>query len=297
MGREVKRVALDFDWPLDNVWEGFLNPHYGECTNCVHCKGSGSSPEMRALKDRWYGYVPFRPEERGSVPFAVHDDAIMLFARRNVAHAPDYYGSGAVAIIHEADRLRRLFNGSWSHHLNDADVAALIAAGRLMDFTHTWTKEGGWQRKVTAYMPTAREVNIWSISGGMGHDSTNQWVVCEAECKRLGAPVECAHCHGKGSFWTSPEAKQRAVNWTREEPPTGDGYQIWETVSEGSPISPVFATPEELARYMAGRKWGADKGSPYEHWLAFIRGPGWAPSMVIADGVVRTGPIVLGASA
>jgi hypothetical protein len=27
MGREIKRVPLDFDWPLDKVWHGF---HSGE---------------------------------------------------------------------------------------------------------------------------------------------------------------------------------------------------------------------------------------------------------------------------
>ena len=51
--------------------------------------------------------------------------------------------------------------------------------------------------------------------------------------------------------------------WPMAEPPTGDGYQIWETV-KGSPISPVFATPEELAQHMAGTRWGADKGSSVE---------------------------------
>ena len=28
----------------------------------------------------------------------------------------------------------------------------------------------------------------------------------------------------------------------RREPPIGDGWQVWETVSEGSPVTPVFAT-------------------------------------------------------
>ena len=28
MGRELKRVPLDFDWPLNKPWEGFVNPHY-----------------------------------------------------------------------------------------------------------------------------------------------------------------------------------------------------------------------------------------------------------------------------
>lgn len=38
-----------------------------------------------------------------------------------------------------------------------------------------------------------------------------------------------------------------ADEWEHEEPPTGAGWQLWETTSEGSPISPVFASAEELA--------------------------------------------------
>lgn len=30
------------------------------------------------------------------------------------------------------------------------------------------------------------------------------------------------------------------------EPPEGSGYQLWETTTEGSPLSPVFRTLEEL---------------------------------------------------
>ena len=88
----------------------------------------------------------------------------------------------------------------------------------------------------------------------------------------------------------SPEDEQEADSRIAVEPPAGDGYQIWETVSEGSPISPVFATPEELARHMAGRPWGADKGSSYDAWMRFINGPGWAPSMVSDSDGVRVGP-------
>lgn len=32
-------------------------------------------------------------------------------------------------------------------------------------------------------------------------------------------------------------------------PPTGDGYQLWETTTEGSPISPVFVTLDELCEW------------------------------------------------
>lgn len=35
------------------------------------------------------------------------------------------------------------------------------------------------------------------------------------------------------------------------DPPVGDGYQLWEDTSEGSPLTPVFGTIEELAKYCA----------------------------------------------
>ena len=33
------------------------------------------------------------------------------------------------------------------------------------------------------------------------------------------------------------------------EPPVGEGYQLWETVTEGSPMSPVFPSLEELCEW------------------------------------------------
>lgn len=33
------------------------------------------------------------------------------------------------------------------------------------------------------------------------------------------------------------------------EPPEGEGYQLWETTSEGSPVSPVFKTLDELCEW------------------------------------------------
>jgi hypothetical protein len=125
--------------------------------------------------------------------------------------------------------------------------------------------------------------------GGFGHDSINQWTVMKAECTRLGHSDTCAACDGEGCIWPSQEAKDFHEAWEGTEPPAGEGYQIWETVSEGSPISPVFATPEALAEHMAGTSWGADKGTPYETWLAFIKGPGWAPSVVMTSGKIFSG--------
>lgn len=282
MGREVKRVPADFDWPQNEVWKGYLNPHYGKSRNCPFCEGSGESRRARELKDRWYGKIPFAPSETGSVPFEADHPSVCELARRNVERSPEYYGTDDGAEEREARRLARLFNERWSHHLSQKDVDVLAKEGRLRDLTHEWTAEGGWMKRENGESPTAQETNEWSL-GGMGHDAINCWIVVRAACERENVSVECAHCSGEGILWETPEAKAESEAWEREEPPKGEYWQIWETVSEGSPISPALPSPEELARWMAGRSWGADKGTPYETWLKFIRGPGWAPSAV-GDG-------------
>ena len=35
-------------------------------------------------------------------------------------------------------------------------------------------------------------------------------------------------------------------------PPTGDGFQLWETTTDGSPMSPVFAVLDDLCVWCAG---------------------------------------------
>ncbi|SDX14836.1 hypothetical protein SAMN05518669_103403 [Variovorax sp. YR634] len=288
MGRELKRVPLDFAHPLNTVWPGYLNPHY-VAVACAHCGGTGSSPEALHLKAQWYGNgAAFRPEDRGSKPFTADHPAVLRCAARNVAHAPEYYGSGELAIQQESGRLAAYFNRGWCHHLNAADIAALIEADRLHDFTSEFQPGTGWVKRDPIPEITPEQVNAWSLSG-FGHDSINQWIVVEAECKRRGFAYSCAHCDGQGDLWPSAEAEALYEAWSRSEPPTGEGFQIWETVSEGSPISPVFATPEELALHMAATSWGADKGTPYATWLKFIQGPGWAPSLIADDLGVRTG--------
>lgn len=46
-------------------------------------------------------------------------------------------------------------------------------------------------------------------------------------------------------------------------------WQMYEEVTEGTPISPVFASAEELARWMAEHD---ENASSYEDWLSIILG-------------------------
>ena len=55
-------------------------------------------------------------------------------------------------------------------------------------------------------------------------------------------------CEGNGD---DPQKRASAEAWRPTEPPKGEGFQLWETLSEGSPVSPVFKTADELATWCA----------------------------------------------
>ena len=85
---------------------------------------------------------------------------------------------------------------------------------------------------------------------------------------------------------------QEAIDWYGQAPDQNDympnwpasertHYMMYEDTSEGTPISPAFATPEELARWLAdtgASSFGKDTAS-YEGWLRVAQG-GWAPCAV-----------------
>lgn len=103
-----------------------------------------------------------------------------------------------------------------------------------------------------------------TIGGWKRPDGT--WYVSEDKNE------DCPVCDGEGYVCPMIEV------------PPGPGYQLWETTTEGSPLSPSLSTPEELARWLADNNVSAFGGItlPYESWLAFILGVGWAPSMVFS---------------
>lgn len=234
MGRELKRVAMDFNWPLKATWIGYLNPY--RSISCPACDGSGLNPETKRLEDNWYTHSNHDGEE------------------------------------------------GWNSHLEQGEVDALIEAGRLMDFTHT--PINGWQlwvvdQKLASGLnswlpfpngtnPTAEEVNKWSRNG-IGHDAINRWICVKARAKRLGFYGKCELCKGDGYLFVSDDVKKLHNEWQGMEPPSGDGFQLWETTSEGSPISPVFASLEELCEWCApnATTFGSHKATK-EQWFQML---------------------------
>lgn len=91
-----------------------------------------------------------------------------------------------------------------------------------------------------------------------------------------------------------PDREYYRPKWTDEE---CTAYQMYETVSEGTPVSPVFETPEGLIDYLVenGDFWDQYRGEggwTRENATAFVKA-GFAMSMVAiptADGYVTKMP-------
>lgn len=86
--------------------------------------------------------------------------------------------------------------------------------------------------------------------------------------------------------WASdpPDPKYYRPKWTDEE---RTHYQVYENVSEGTPISPVFATPQEVVEWLVSDG-GCDGPHSRKAATAFVYA-GYAPSMIMSGGVLRMG--------
>lgn len=222
--RTVKRVPLDFDAPLNEVWAGYVMPDEIRPAGCGDCGGTGYSPTARWLHDTFY----------------------------------NHYVSSPV--------------GGWNDKLVQADVDALVEAGRLRHLVKREPTEGDARAHWVTVRRTAEEVNAAQHKPGAlfsecGHDGINVSILVGSRCERLGTDAECARCKGRGMV-CSDEEYERYDNWMGTEPPEGPGWQLWETISEGSPQSPVFASPTELAAWCEGNAtWFANERWTAAEWL------------------------------
>jgi len=171
MGREIKRVPVDFDWPLHKVWDGYLNPHYKYSTKCPWCK-NGYNPATQAI-----------------------DDSLK------------------------------------NEHMLSMD----------------------------------RYSRVKTIA------------------ERAGVYGYCEACDGTTRIWMTPKHKEMYESWQEIEPPIGEGWQLWENVSEGSPVSPVFATRDEFIEYLIDEGYSLKAAENFTDI-------GYAPSFVmsatkIVDGI------------
>lgn len=263
MGREIRRVPLDFDFPLDKTWTGYLWPDELHEALCPDCGGSGKTPARM-----WIEVICRRMED------AAHDISAQLSGRALHPYLRDWEGAP-----------------------NQSDHPAWMAE-RKED------KDQGrasWWKTPEILRPSEDILELMApLTGHSPERLTSRMCGYSYQIDRklieaAGLDPEvwgwCPRCKASGGLEKYEGQRKDQEAWERTDPPEGEGWQLWQTVSEGGPISPVFATAEELAEWMASPAytWGASKHSriSYESALEFIK-VGWAPSFVAAPqtGVV-----------
>ena len=96
-----------------------------------------------------------------------------------------------------------------------------------------------------------------------------------------------------GEYWEyvgePPARRWYRPNWSDAE---RTHFQMYENVSEGTPISSVMESPEALARWLAdnGANAGAGTTATYEQWLAACRGRP-APTLSVCDDEITSGVV------
>jgi hypothetical protein len=247
MGREIKRVALDFEWPLDKVWEGFQQPEALQGDNCPDCQGGQTHAGwwLQELSYRFGMLAQDIGEQERADGHKLHP----WLAEDQHPH------------------------GHWENHKFVVDrpsadiVDLMVGLSKFID----------------------REETPEHLKSRMGG---GQYIVYRALLKAAGLEdlVICKTCNGEGALEAYEGQFKEAENWEPTEPPAGEGWQVWETVSEGSPISPVFATRERLILWLMSPayNWGTSRPLTRQQAENFTESA-WAPTGFIIDGEVIPG--------
>ena len=138
--------------------------------------------------------------------------------------------------------------------------------------------------------------------------ASQEWKQGFAAWERGERPDYCSEESKSLEYWEwsgGPPERTDHRPWSDDE---ATWYQVWETVSEGTPVSPPFATREELVEYLVAngdfwdqsrRKEGRTPPEQCAPWSrkaaeAFVFGAGYAPSLVMDSRGVRSEVQALG---
>jgi hypothetical protein len=116
-------------------------------------------------------------------------------------------------------------------------------------------------------------------------DAAAEWKAELAKWEAGERPDYCSDDSNNLEYWEwngDPPGRAYYRPWKDEE---ATWFQVWETVSEGTPVTPPFATEQELIDYLAthGDFWDQKRGDgPWAREAAtkFV-GIGWAPSLMV----------------
>ena len=320
MGRNIMRVALDFEWPLDKEWEGYVNPHH---VSCRWCAGRGQTERARRFEDFMRdlhlagGESARRPADFATEIYTVVDAAGRKDRESNhkwhdltnqyprwpwperdpvdtlVAAAglpADWAGPAERSAIRRLAGLeipdefsrqqtRPMSNGHRYNypHPNLLDYGVADPGARLHELTaalgwedHTIASGGGWDAQLKVFKHVGIPTHVEKRS--YGEHETTTW-------------GDCAHCVD-GCHKDHVAAYEA---WEDYDPPAGEGWQVWETVSCGSPITPVLPTAEALVAHLVehGTAWDQRRGErPTRAQAEAMVGQGGAMSAMSVGGKV-----------
>lgn len=279
MSREIRRVPLDFDAPLNQLWEGYHNPYTEDYVIlCPDCQGSRLNKETNALYQTFYdnyACIPYRPLNMWS------EERIMELLKKNFVDDVENPGK---------QRMGWAYQYKIDPNGNPTDNPPWKIIGNCRQWCCSVTQEEvdfilknnpsyfcdlleKYDQSSKKYVPIDPQLKLTAEYFNHYHndlkDYANAFVWARATLK--GVYGACEKCNGTGSVWLNKAKKYLSHNWKKIEPPTGDGYQIWSTVSEGTPISPVFQNKESLIQ------WLVKGGTSIESARAFVES-GWVPT-------------------
>lgn len=256
MGRQLKRVPLDFEWPLTQLWKGYINPFGGPCPEEGKTCFGGSTAAGKWLEALVRLFV-LTAEEAANAPHA----AVLASRGRTYPHPylEEWRNAPRTEIPSEVHKK------VWKDHPTDTAMR--------MRAVHMYTIQN--PPKLLPLTPELLDL-VTGLAGkplsGMGFDSGAAYHVQQTLLKAAGLDGVkwgvCQVCEGNAD---DPSQREAADNWEKEEPPTGEGYQLWETTSEGSPTSPVFDTLEKLCAWCENNAttFGSFKTSK-EEWMKML---------------------------
>lgn len=158
----------------------------------------------------------------------------------------------------------------------------------LLDQSHAEAVREWEEEELTEWVEGAR---LWATGfvKTFKRVKTIEQVVEETKANRPYAPPPEPPTYEwwAGDVPRKPEPTHYMPDWPESE---RTHFMMYEDTSEGTPISPAFATAEELARWLADTGASAFAGytATYDQWLATIR-RGSAISVVMENGVLKSG--------
>lgn len=233
MSREIKRVALDFDWKMNKVWKGYMSPEDLQGEKCAECDGSGQTDSAWWLQHYSYRFQMLLDDFTMNQP---------LDRRPHPYFTEDPYPHG------------------------------------------TWEKGPHGNREFTVRRPSGDIQELMNgLAENIGRDHSDYYTVFHALIKASGVEKwgVCKPCKGTGRLEQHDGQFSQRDAWEPFEPPAGDGWQVWETVSEGSPVSPVFSTQEALIEWLTSENYRTGIHIPLtiEEAERFVENA-WAPTFI-----------------